>query len=155
MGVWRTNRAALPHIIASKGYILNIASTAAMLHGPLMSAYSRQQGRCRGLLRLACESRSSTTASTSASPTSSGSTPTWCATATTQPAFKKFRNSLKGPAGKTLPVSAAVDATVEGIAKRSRPDLCARLAQAGSSACAASPDCSIATVARPPPSWCG
>ena len=35
------------------------------------------------------------------------------------PAFKKFRNSLKGPAGKTLPVSAAVDATVEGIAKRS------------------------------------
>jgi NAD(P)-dependent dehydrogenase (short-subunit alcohol dehydrogenase family) len=40
MGVWRTLRATLPQVIARKGYILNIASLAALGHGPLMGAYA-------------------------------------------------------------------------------------------------------------------
>jgi NAD(P)-dependent dehydrogenase (short-subunit alcohol dehydrogenase family) len=38
-GVMYTDRAALPHLERSKGYVLNIASTAAVLRGPGMSAY--------------------------------------------------------------------------------------------------------------------
>jgi NAD(P)-dependent dehydrogenase (short-subunit alcohol dehydrogenase family) len=38
-GVMYTDRAALPHLERSKGYLLNIASTAAVLRGPGMSAY--------------------------------------------------------------------------------------------------------------------
>jgi NAD(P)-dependent dehydrogenase (short-subunit alcohol dehydrogenase family) len=39
LGVMYTDRAALPHLERSKGYVLNIASTAAALRGPGMTAY--------------------------------------------------------------------------------------------------------------------
>ena len=39
LGVMYTDRAALPHLEKSRGYLLNIASTAAALRGPGMSAY--------------------------------------------------------------------------------------------------------------------
>jgi NAD(P)-dependent dehydrogenase (short-subunit alcohol dehydrogenase family) len=39
LGVMYTDRAALQHLEASRGYLLNIASTAAALRGPGMSAY--------------------------------------------------------------------------------------------------------------------
>jgi NAD(P)-dependent dehydrogenase (short-subunit alcohol dehydrogenase family) len=38
-GVMYTDRAALPHLERSRGYVLNISSTAAVLRGPGMSAY--------------------------------------------------------------------------------------------------------------------
>jgi NAD(P)-dependent dehydrogenase (short-subunit alcohol dehydrogenase family) len=40
LGVWRTVRAALPHVIDRQGYVLVIASLAAAVHGPGMAAYS-------------------------------------------------------------------------------------------------------------------
>ena len=40
LGVWRTNRLVLPHVVARGGYILNIASLAAIAHAPLMAAYA-------------------------------------------------------------------------------------------------------------------
>jgi NAD(P)-dependent dehydrogenase (short-subunit alcohol dehydrogenase family) len=39
LGVMYTDRAALPHLERSHGYLLNIASTAAALRGPGMTAY--------------------------------------------------------------------------------------------------------------------
>jgi len=39
LGVMYTDRAALPHLEASRGYLLNIASTAAAFRAPGMSAY--------------------------------------------------------------------------------------------------------------------
>jgi NAD(P)-dependent dehydrogenase (short-subunit alcohol dehydrogenase family) len=39
LGVMYTDRAALQHLRASRGYLLNIASTAAVLRAPGMSAY--------------------------------------------------------------------------------------------------------------------
>lgn len=38
-GVFRTVRVTLPHVRERRGYILNIASLAAALHGPLLSHY--------------------------------------------------------------------------------------------------------------------
>jgi NAD(P)-dependent dehydrogenase (short-subunit alcohol dehydrogenase family) len=40
LGVWRTVRACLPHVLERRGYVLVIASMAAALHGPGMAAYS-------------------------------------------------------------------------------------------------------------------
>ena len=40
LGVWRTVRAALPHVVERRGYILPIASLAAALHMPLMAHYA-------------------------------------------------------------------------------------------------------------------
>ena len=39
LGVWRTVRACLPHVIERRGYVLVIASMAAALHAPGMAAY--------------------------------------------------------------------------------------------------------------------
>jgi NAD(P)-dependent dehydrogenase (short-subunit alcohol dehydrogenase family) len=39
LGVYRTVRAALPYVTARSGYVLPIASLAAAMHGPGMSAY--------------------------------------------------------------------------------------------------------------------
>jgi NAD(P)-dependent dehydrogenase (short-subunit alcohol dehydrogenase family) len=39
LGVMYTDRAALPHLERSRGYVLNIASAAAVAHGPGLSAY--------------------------------------------------------------------------------------------------------------------
>jgi NAD(P)-dependent dehydrogenase (short-subunit alcohol dehydrogenase family) len=40
LGVWRTVRAALPHVVERRGYILPIASLAAAVHMPLMAHYA-------------------------------------------------------------------------------------------------------------------
>jgi len=40
LGVWRSVRACLPHVIEGQGYVLVIASLAAAVHGPGMAAYS-------------------------------------------------------------------------------------------------------------------
>ena len=40
LGVWRTVRAALPHLIERRGYALGIASLAAALHSPVMAPYA-------------------------------------------------------------------------------------------------------------------
>lgn len=117
LGVWRTNRAALPHIIASKGYLLNVASTAALLHGPLMSAYCASKAGVEAFsnsLRIEVEQYGVDVGVAYF---------LWINTdmvrdSDERPAFSKFRKSLKGPAGKTLPLSAAVNAIVQGIEKR-------------------------------------
>jgi NAD(P)-dependent dehydrogenase (short-subunit alcohol dehydrogenase family) len=40
LGVWRTVRAALPHVVERRGYVLPIASLAAAMHMPLMAHYA-------------------------------------------------------------------------------------------------------------------
>lgn len=40
LGTWRTARAALPHLIASKGYLLFVSSLAGDLQGPLHASYN-------------------------------------------------------------------------------------------------------------------
>ena len=40
IGVWRTVRATLPHVVARQGYILPIASLAAALHPPMIAHYA-------------------------------------------------------------------------------------------------------------------
>lgn len=40
LGVWRTVRATLPHVVERKGYILPISSMSAVVHLPLMGPYT-------------------------------------------------------------------------------------------------------------------
>lgn len=40
LGVWRTDRALISHIVEKKGYLLNIASLAAVSHAPMMGPYT-------------------------------------------------------------------------------------------------------------------
>lgn len=49
LGVWRTDRAVLPHVIERKGYLLNIASLAAASHAPLMAPYAASKAAVEAL----------------------------------------------------------------------------------------------------------
>jgi NAD(P)-dependent dehydrogenase (short-subunit alcohol dehydrogenase family) len=49
LGVWNTLQAVLPQIIKRRGYILNIASMAALTHGPLMGAYAASKAAVEAL----------------------------------------------------------------------------------------------------------
>jgi NAD(P)-dependent dehydrogenase (short-subunit alcohol dehydrogenase family) len=40
LGVWRTDRAVIEQITARRGYLLNIASLAALAHAPMMGPYT-------------------------------------------------------------------------------------------------------------------
>lgn len=49
VGVCHTDRAVLPHLTARGGYLLNVASLAAMSHGPLMGAYAASKAGVEAL----------------------------------------------------------------------------------------------------------
>ena len=48
LGVWRTIRTALPHVIERKGYVLPIASLAAAIHGPVVGHYNAAKAGVEG-----------------------------------------------------------------------------------------------------------
>src|SRR6202012_4830190 len=55
LGVWRTDRAVLGELRRSRGYLLNIASLAAVTHSPMMGPYSSAKAGVEalsGALRL-------------------------------------------------------------------------------------------------------
>ncbi|HEX3317917.1 MAG TPA: short-chain dehydrogenase/reductase [Solirubrobacteraceae bacterium] len=48
LGVWRTIRAALPHVLERKGYVLPIASLAAAVHSPVIGHYNAAKAGIEG-----------------------------------------------------------------------------------------------------------
>ena len=48
LGVWRTIRTTLPHVIERKGYVLPIASLAAAIHGPVIGHYNAAKAGVEG-----------------------------------------------------------------------------------------------------------
>lgn len=51
LGVWRTLRAALPHVVERRGYLLAIASVAAIVPDPLLAPYGASKHGVEGLAR--------------------------------------------------------------------------------------------------------
>jgi NAD(P)-dependent dehydrogenase (short-subunit alcohol dehydrogenase family) len=51
LGVWRTVRACLPHVVARRGYVLPIASVAALIPAPLVAAYTASKHGVEGFAR--------------------------------------------------------------------------------------------------------
>ena len=119
LGVWRTVRVALPHLIESKGYALLVSSAAAIVHIPGNAAYSAAKAGVEAF-------GNSLRAEVKHLGVDVGvAHPTWIATdmvnnADAHPVFGKVRAANKGIAGKTYPLSVAVDLISAGIAKRAR-----------------------------------
>jgi NAD(P)-dependent dehydrogenase (short-subunit alcohol dehydrogenase family) len=118
LGVWRTVRAALPHVTARSGYILPIASLAAALHAPMMSPYCMSKAGVEAFCNcLRLEVRHTGTA-------------VGCAyfsfidtdmvrRGMESAAGQRSKERLKGPL-KPPPVSVAGAAIVRGMEKRAR-----------------------------------
>jgi NAD(P)-dependent dehydrogenase (short-subunit alcohol dehydrogenase family) len=117
-GVWRTDRAVLPHVIANRGYLLNIASLAAASHVPLMAPYAASKAGVEGLtdaLRVEL-ARSGARVGCAYF----GIIDTDIARTTKGHASTQILEQLIPPfARRSAPLSAAVDAIERGVERRS------------------------------------
>jgi NAD(P)-dependent dehydrogenase (short-subunit alcohol dehydrogenase family) len=119
LGVWRTVRTCLPHVIERRGYILPVASLAAAAHSPVMSAYSASKAGVEAF----CDSLRGEVAHHGVAVGCAYFS--WIGTdmvagGDASAAGGILRARMKGPLAKTYPVSVAVDAVEKGIENRSR-----------------------------------
>jgi NAD(P)-dependent dehydrogenase (short-subunit alcohol dehydrogenase family) len=118
LGVWYTLRAAIPHVVARRGYLLVTSSVAAFVHMPMMGAYSATKA---GVLALADSLRLELLDEGVAVGTLH---PSFARTAMVEQAAEKeatriLLDDFSGPV-KLMPVEQVVDAAVLMIRRRSR-----------------------------------
>ena len=119
IGSYRTIQATLPHVIDRRGYVLQIASVAAVVHTPGMAAYSASKAGVEAMAdALRGEVRHLGVAVGQAYFS-------WIGTEMVRggdehPIAQKMRTTLRGPLAKTYPASMAADAIIEGIEERRR-----------------------------------
>ena len=119
LGAWRTVRAALPHVIDRRGYVLVVSSLAAAMHGPGMAPYAASKAGVEAFansLRLEVRHLGVDVGVGYF---------LWVATdmvagADAHPAMWGFRDKLPGPFKTTHPVAKVGDAVVDGIENRRR-----------------------------------
>ncbi|HZO59370.1 MAG TPA: SDR family oxidoreductase [Solirubrobacterales bacterium] len=117
IGVWRTVRAALPHVIARRGYILPIASLAAALHPPMMAHYTASKAAVEAFADALRSEIAHTGTRVGVAYFSFIDTDMVRGTLTNR-AADMMRDATPGPFGKTAPLSAAGRAIERGIERR-------------------------------------
>ncbi|HEX8074886.1 MAG TPA: SDR family NAD(P)-dependent oxidoreductase, partial [Thermoleophilaceae bacterium] len=119
LGAVRTLRLCLPHVIERRGYLLPVASVAAVAHAPAMAPYCASKAGIEAFansLRVEVAYRDVRVGVAYFS---------WIDTdmvrgAAERKQFDFLRDGIRGPLSKTYPVAAAADAVVRGIERRSR-----------------------------------
>ncbi|MFC3448180.1 SDR family oxidoreductase [Amycolatopsis speibonae] len=119
LGVWRTFRVTLPHVLDRKGYLLAISSLAAITHAPGMANYAAAKAGVEAF----CNSFRAEVAHLGVKV--GVAHPTWIRTdlvesADKHPVFGKLRTGMPGLLGKTYPLSVALDHLQAGVNKRAR-----------------------------------
>jgi NAD(P)-dependent dehydrogenase (short-subunit alcohol dehydrogenase family) len=120
IGAWRTLRLTLPHVLERRGYILPVASLAAIV--PQFPGFVPYSASKAGLEAMSKSLRVEVAhLGVDVGIAYFG----WIDTDLTRggdehPAFSFMRSRLKGPLGKTLPVSKAGEAIVKGIEQRAK-----------------------------------
>jgi NAD(P)-dependent dehydrogenase (short-subunit alcohol dehydrogenase family) len=118
LGSVATARAFLPALIESKGYLLQVASLAALMPAPMMAAYCASKSGAEAFahaLRAEVAHHGVQVGVAYLSWTDTG----MLRGADDNAALRYLRGRLPWPAGRTYPVAAAADALVAGIARRS------------------------------------
>jgi NAD(P)-dependent dehydrogenase (short-subunit alcohol dehydrogenase family) len=117
LGVWRTNRAVIGQIRERRGYLLNIASLAAIVHGALLGPYAAAKAGVEAL---------SDALRVEVSPSGArvgcayfGFIDTDLVRASfAEPASEALRGQLPGFIRNPLPLSRAIDAIERGVERR-------------------------------------
>lgn len=119
LGVWRTFRVTLPHVIERKGYLLAVSSLAAVTHAPGMANYASAKAAVEAFCNsLRAELRHLGVGVGVAHPS-------WIRTdlvesADAHPVFGKLRTGMPGPLSKTYPLRFALDGLDAGVRRRAR-----------------------------------
>ncbi len=118
LGVWRTDRALLGELKRSRGYLLNIASLAAITHAPVMGAYAAAKSGVEALSDvLRIELAPSGVAVGCAY---FGFLDTDLVKASrAQPSFEAMTDRLPGFMRDPAPLGKAIDAIERGVERRS------------------------------------
>jgi NAD(P)-dependent dehydrogenase (short-subunit alcohol dehydrogenase family) len=119
LGVWRTVRACLPHLIARRGYVLVVASLAAAVHRPGLAAYSASKAGAEAFadsLRVEVKHLGVDVGVAYFSFIDTD----MLRGGDAHPAVGGLREQAPGLAGKTYPLSAVGKAVAEGVAARRR-----------------------------------
>jgi NAD(P)-dependent dehydrogenase (short-subunit alcohol dehydrogenase family) len=120
VGVWRTLRLTLPHVIERRGYLLPVASMAAIVpQFPGFVPYSTSKAGAEAMAKAIRVEVAHLGVDVGVAYFG------WIDTDMVRggeehPAFTFMRSRLKGPLAKTLPVSKAGEAIVRGIEKRAK-----------------------------------
>src|SRR3954453_9296585 len=120
IGVWRTFRLALPHVIERQGYLLPVASMAAIVpQFPGFTPYSASKAGVEAVAK--CTRVEVAHLGVGVGVAYFG----WIDTDMVRggeehPTFTFMRSRLKGPLAKTLPVAKAGEAIGNGIEKRAK-----------------------------------
>jgi NAD(P)-dependent dehydrogenase (short-subunit alcohol dehydrogenase family) len=117
LGVWRTDRAVLPHLTERKGYLLNVASLAAASHAPLMGPYAAAKAGVEALSNSLRVETASTGARVGCAYFGFIDTDLVRA-GMAHPSSQVLRGLLPPLARRVAPVSEAVDAIERGIERR-------------------------------------
>jgi NAD(P)-dependent dehydrogenase (short-subunit alcohol dehydrogenase family) len=119
MGVWRSVRSCLPHVIERQGYVLVIASLAAALHSPGMAAYAASKAGAEAFANsLRAEVKH---LGVDVGVGYFGFIDTdMVRGADSHPAVGHMRHETPGPIKRTYPVSAVGKAVADGIEGRRR-----------------------------------
>jgi NAD(P)-dependent dehydrogenase (short-subunit alcohol dehydrogenase family) len=117
IGVWRTVRTTLPHVVARQGYILTIASLAAALHPPMLAHYAATKAGVEAFADSLRAEIAHTGTRVGVAYFSFIDTD-MVREGLESPAAHVMRDATPGPFGKTAPLSAAGKAIERGIAKR-------------------------------------
>jgi NAD(P)-dependent dehydrogenase (short-subunit alcohol dehydrogenase family) len=119
LGVWRTVRAALPHVVARRGYLLLISSASALVHTPMMAAYTASKAGVEAF-GDALRSEVAHTGTKVGVAYFSFIDTDMVRRGTDRPSARMGRERLGGSFANWAPVSDVGDAIVEGVQRRAR-----------------------------------
>ncbi|MDQ3740018.1 MAG: SDR family oxidoreductase [Actinomycetota bacterium] len=119
LGVWRTVRAALPHVIARRGYVLIVASASALVHTPMMAAYTASKAGVEAF-GDALRSEVAHTGTKVGVAYFSFIDTDMVRRGFDRESARVGQQKLGGPFSKWAPVSDVGDAIVEGVQRRAR-----------------------------------
>jgi NAD(P)-dependent dehydrogenase (short-subunit alcohol dehydrogenase family) len=119
LGVWRTTRAALPHVLARRGHLLLIASAAAVMPTAGLGAYSASKAGVEALGRALRVELRPHGVSVGVGYYLFLNTPMVRA-GEASPVFRDAKPRMPSPLARTWPLEPAVARTVASIEKRSR-----------------------------------
>jgi NAD(P)-dependent dehydrogenase (short-subunit alcohol dehydrogenase family) len=118
LGVWRTDRALIEQIVEKRGYLLNIASLAAVSHAPLMGPYTAAKSGVEALTDALRMETALTGAKVGCAYFGFIDTDLVRA-GFKQPSAEAMRSRMPGFMRNPAPLSNAIDAIERGIERRS------------------------------------